>query len=243
MLVTCPECGARYEIEGSLIPREGRRVQCSACENVWLETPHEPDPGGATPASAGNGSAEGADEPAAHYVHPHRKRAAEPDADIEEAPLAHPPLAEEVKSILREEAERDTRLRRERGMVEIQPELALAPGAAGHMRRPHAHPSTLPDPDEINATLRTASRRTRASVADSQRPARSGFLAGLFVGLCLVGLAALVYATAPRIAGAVPAAQPALTAYVGFVDDLRVALDRAVSRAGSAVSGLIQSGS
>jgi len=212
MLVTCPECGARYEIDGSLIPAAGRSVQCTACDHVWLQ-----------PAA---GAADGDDAEGAEV----------------EAPRARPPLPEEVKSILREEARREAQARRERGLVDVPAEPALAAGAP--VSRPRAHVSTgpLPDVDAINATLRAASERAAEAQGRLPRPGRRGFAVGLFVGLALVGLGALAYAAAPRIAEAVPTAAPTLELYVETVDDLRVRLDAAAARVTATVSNLLPSG-
>lgn len=35
----CPGCSAEYRIPETAIPPEGREVECSACNNVWLATP------------------------------------------------------------------------------------------------------------------------------------------------------------------------------------------------------------
>ena len=37
MRLTCPRCGAEYEVEDRLIPAGGREVQCSSCDNVWFQ--------------------------------------------------------------------------------------------------------------------------------------------------------------------------------------------------------------
>jgi hypothetical protein len=157
----------------------------------------------------------------------------------DETPRARPPLDDDVKSILWEEARREAQARRERGLVDIQAEPALAAGKP--VSRPRAHASTglLPDADAINATLRAASERAAEAQGRLPRPGRRGFALGLAVGLALVGLGAVVYATAPGIAEAVPDAAPALDRYVETVDDLRAGLDAAAARATATVSGLL----
>lgn len=40
MLLTCPACGARYDIPASALPATGRVVRCSACRAEWLARPH-----------------------------------------------------------------------------------------------------------------------------------------------------------------------------------------------------------
>lgn len=44
MRLTCPRCGAQYEIAEDAIPPQGREVECSACENVWFQKPSVPRP-------------------------------------------------------------------------------------------------------------------------------------------------------------------------------------------------------
>lgn len=39
MRLSCPGCGAQYEVEGAAIPGEGREVQCSACGHTWFQNP------------------------------------------------------------------------------------------------------------------------------------------------------------------------------------------------------------
>lgn len=45
MRLTCPNCGAQYEVQDALIPPAGRDVQCSACSTTWFQPgPRPPDP-------------------------------------------------------------------------------------------------------------------------------------------------------------------------------------------------------
>ena len=44
MRLTCPNCGAQYEVADDVIPLSGRDVQCSACGNTWFQRPGE-EPG------------------------------------------------------------------------------------------------------------------------------------------------------------------------------------------------------
>ncbi|MEM6384831.1 MAG: zinc-ribbon domain-containing protein [Pseudomonadota bacterium] len=39
MRLVCPNCSAQYEIDASMIPEEGRDVQCSNCGHTWFELP------------------------------------------------------------------------------------------------------------------------------------------------------------------------------------------------------------
>lgn len=56
MRLTCPNCGAQYEVPDGVIPAAGRDVQCSNCGHTWLQTPTaaggpapRPDTGAQTP--------------------------------------------------------------------------------------------------------------------------------------------------------------------------------------------------
>lgn len=219
MLVTCPECGARYEMDGSLVPPEGRRVQCTACDHVWHQ------------AAAGSGQ-----EPAAGFS----GRSSASGAD-EETPRAPPPLSDEVRAILREEAQRDTRVRRERGLVGIEPEMALGAAAPAAGSQWQAASRPIPDAEATNAALRAASERAAEASGRTRQAGRGGFAAGLVVGLLLVGIAAAIYLAAPRISEAVPAAAPLLASYVEIIDDLRVTLGMAAERAIAVVAELMPS--
>ena len=45
MIITCPNCNKRFNIDASLIPNEGRLLQCSNCNNKWhykIETKENP---------------------------------------------------------------------------------------------------------------------------------------------------------------------------------------------------------
>ena len=36
MIITCPNCEKKFRIDNSLIPKEGRDLQCGSCEHVWF---------------------------------------------------------------------------------------------------------------------------------------------------------------------------------------------------------------
>ena len=145
MRLTCPNCGARYEVDDSMIPPEGRDVQCSNCATTWFQPGRRTDtaPGGVTvfvervrrPSAAQASDAEAEDD------------AASPEAELGETPPAPPPDAPRpprrdmdpaVRDILRAEAEREARLRRGApDPVETQAEMSLEddPAAARRARR------------------------------------------------------------------------------------------------------------
>jgi predicted Zn finger-like uncharacterized protein len=36
MIITCPNCNKKFKIDNSLIPDEGRDLQCGSCTHVWF---------------------------------------------------------------------------------------------------------------------------------------------------------------------------------------------------------------
>ena len=36
MIITCPNCNKQFKIENSLIPEEGRDLQCGSCNHIWF---------------------------------------------------------------------------------------------------------------------------------------------------------------------------------------------------------------
>ena len=36
MIIICPSCEKKFQIEDKLIPREGRLLQCGSCNNEWF---------------------------------------------------------------------------------------------------------------------------------------------------------------------------------------------------------------
>ena len=36
MIISCPKCNKQFKIDSSLIPNEGRDLQCGSCNHIWL---------------------------------------------------------------------------------------------------------------------------------------------------------------------------------------------------------------
>ena len=36
MIITCPNCNKQFKIDNSLIPNEGRNLQCGSCDHIWF---------------------------------------------------------------------------------------------------------------------------------------------------------------------------------------------------------------
>lgn len=133
---------------------------------------------------------------------------------------------DEVEKRAREARDRMARMRGEAPAV--PPGSGMAATAGVDSRR-----DLLPDIEEINSTLRSNESRspsddpgqTAQIEVQEKRSSRRGFT----LTIALVAVLALVYAYAPQLAAAIPAAEPALTIYVSMVDDWRVWLDGQVS--------------
>ncbi len=255
MRLTCPNCSARYEVDDSLVPPEGRDVQCSNCMTTWFQPAHR------------NQVEEAAPEPA-------------PLPDDNSAPVGQPdaPVRREIdpalRDILREEREREEQLRRAANPVEEQSEMALDDPApevppapepeddeedalsalraataqgtaiADARTEPHGR-DLLPDIEEINSTLRATTDRDASdgdtSDIDSmdRRPRRRrGFRVGFLLALILAGAAIGTYAYAPLIAENVPQLTPYLQSYVNEVDGLRVWLHGIVGNLAAQLSSM-----
>lgn len=140
MRLTCPNCGAQYEVPTEVIPTNGRDVQCSNCGNTWFEAhPDHPvemaeeagetvfDPQQQPMSDQG---VEVAEEPSAPVEEPD-VAAFSDDEDVEPEPepqaQVRSGLDSAVSKILRQEAEREAALRSaESGSgLESQPDLGL----------------------------------------------------------------------------------------------------------------------
>lgn len=159
MRLICPNCAAQYEVPDDVIPEGGRDVQCSACGDTWFQLhPSHPDYKPAynpdapenefddemDVAAAADDTVEDMPETEPEPEHESESETAEaPQSDAEaddpafededeiEPPAAptRQELSQDVASVLREEAERETKAREaEMGGIETQPDLGLAEG-------------------------------------------------------------------------------------------------------------------
>jgi predicted Zn finger-like uncharacterized protein len=188
MRLTCPNCGAQYEVPDDVIPEEGRDVQCSNCGTTWFQ-PHgdnaEPQPIAIDPEEVNSALEDMGETP---------KRARQPaddeggfdeDDDLPEqmpaaAEMQRRPLNDDVANILQQEAERETRLRAEEaGTLETQPDLGLDDTADDAERRAleaRARMDRLKGPqaefdpdddDDIESAMAAAAAAAKSSRVDS----------------------------------------------------------------------------
>lgn len=257
MRLSCPNCGAQYEVPDEVIPAEGRDVQCSNCGNTWFQA-H---------ASAAPVDETRPETPPAPETEPDDHH--EPDAPEEIVPDPDPmpdvevaaprrDMDQDVTDILREEAARESELRaKESESLESQPDLGLEahPGEEPERRAREARDrmarlrgeepaavdrdsssrrGLLPDIEEINSTLRGGSESSGVVPAPAQPgPAKSqksgGFARGFTVAIIFGVVLLLLYLNAERISQTLPQTDPMLSAYVALVDQARVWLDSQVT--------------
>lgn len=179
MRLTCPNCGARYEVADSMIPAEGRDVQCSNCSTTWYQPGRrtdkqaELDPGIPTPPAAPDVPDVQAPQP--EPQDPAANPADAPAGDTARAehdagqggttPPAPPPRREidpAIRDILRAEAEREARLRQaDAGPVETQDEMPLSDAPAKADLRPSR--TELDSAVDVFAADATAAQRPVAA--------------------------------------------------------------------------------
>jgi predicted Zn finger-like uncharacterized protein len=51
MILTCPECATRYEIDSAKFPAAGRKVRCKKCSHVWFQPGEEGEVEAVLPAA------------------------------------------------------------------------------------------------------------------------------------------------------------------------------------------------
>lgn len=220
MRLVCPNCDAEYEVDASLVPPEGRDVQCSNCSITWFQKPDQDDEAqDAAPAAA------------AAELTPQR-----PETDPKALEIIH------------EEVERETRARKSEGTtIETQTDLGLDDNehatkaaepepqitegtiAPAPQRGESAKKELFPDIEEINSTLADAPDPVHDDGNPEETPAtasqKSSFRMGFGLMLMLTAALLALYVYVPGLIERFPALSGILTGYVGIIDSLRTALD------------------
>lgn len=171
MRLTCPNCSARYEVDEAMVPPGGRDVQCSNCSQTWFQ------PGRRAPEAPAAPEVTSPEAPVEDIPQM-------PDVD-EEAPLETPapdaadeageepaqPVRRAVDSsvsdILREEAEREARLRRAEAAPEMAPqqeEMSLPEDQLSYRERRIAELENAEDAfetEQISAAVASAAAASR----------------------------------------------------------------------------------
>ncbi|SFR32099.1 zinc-ribbon domain-containing protein [Litoreibacter janthinus] len=192
MRLVCPNCDAEYEVDDSLIPLEGRDVQCSNCTTTWFQA--GPEAGeSAVPTPADEVAEVPPEDPDLATIAAAAAAAATPT-------IRKPTVDQAALDVIHEEVERETSTRKaELGGIEIQPDLGLDDGetevrasaardrmarrrgldpqaatiedndealaAAPKRDEGHAKKELFPDIEEINSTLSPEAAEAEAEAA------------------------------------------------------------------------------
>ncbi len=153
MIVACPGCGARYQIEPDRVRSEGVRLRCSRCEAVFRVSP--------PPVAAGAGAAAA---PAAHAP----DSAAGAEARRQPAPSVRPPMSRPAPS----EAPAPP-VDRERAILIADPVVEQGKATASALARWGLQPTLVHD--GVEAILAIQRLLPRAVVIDAALPKMFGF--------------------------------------------------------------------
>lgn len=245
MRLVCPNCAAKYEVDDSAIPEEGRSVQCANCGDTWFqesnsaleaasttsdsdfepEPEQETDPQDDMPAPV----AKGADQSVLDILRNEAELDAEarktPDApdsnpqDDFEPPIAAAPRIERPKATQRRNRKSRLNFEAEADGAAEEAEINAAP------KRELSEPAReqLPNVDELNSTLRSANdkrRKPKGKKKVNQAERESGRL-GLYLAVLIALMLLSAYMLDDQIAEAVPEARPYLDNYVAMINSAR----------------------
>ncbi|MGI3183906.1 zinc-ribbon domain-containing protein [Nioella aestuarii] len=231
MRLTCPNCSARYEVDDSLVPPEGRDVQCSNCATTWFQPGHRArveEPEGAQTASAA--PRRDLDPALRDILREERERE-------EQLRRAAAPVQEEQEEMALDSAPPPTTRTTDANLPEEEDDediAAIREMVAADTGRPDRRGARdmFPDIEEINSTLRATTDRSSGDRATSDidsmdvRPRRRrGFRIGFMLMVLVAGAAIGAYAFQSELVAALPQSEPFLTPFVEQIDQLRLQLD------------------
>jgi predicted Zn finger-like uncharacterized protein len=221
MRLTCPNCGAEYEVSDGMIPAAGRHVQCTACHTRWFVR-----------GAAGTGLTEDqilrrletwspgprplpAPAPVAPVVAPVTVTApagsAEPETKPEPQAKPHPDRPSEPPVVVH------------------LPARPAAPAKPAD-RPAVARPTPLTAPARTQPSSRLDLGEPAAPPAPAPPAPESRFARGLLLALVLAALALAAYVWRDPIASRVPQARAALTVYGETIDGWRDRIEEQIGR-------------
>ena len=200
MRVTCPNCGAVYEVPDGAIPESGRDVQCTSCGHGWFQRP------------------EAREAPRAAEV-----IEAEP-ADEESFAGPPPPVDPRLRRVLREEAEREVEARR------AERRGASRSAEDAHPRRQASRGTgRRADPRDVDEVGLSRARPRDDGVRRRRRRGGGGFVLGFLGTLVVAGILAAGYVFADDVVEAAPSLTEPMAGYVETITRGRLALDAAAA--------------
>ena len=109
MRLSCPNCGAQYEVPVEVIPQDGRDVQCSNCGHTWFQMHPDQDAelasevGGSMPDEGWESNVDAAEDPAADD----KTREVQPPEPVFDDPEDEEPLPEDPQPTAEDYADPD----------------------------------------------------------------------------------------------------------------------------------------
>lgn len=215
MRLTCPNCGAEYEVPEGMIPPGGKHVQCTNCHTRWFMR-------GVARQTLSEDQIlrrlEARDGPRPLSVVP-IGLAVVPPTVPDSPPTAVETAAPAPKDFIWESPEE-------------APE-AVEDTPAAVVDIPQAEANPLPMRPAMVEPLRPAPRLelTAGPAGPPPQPvAPSRFFRGLLIAIVIVAVAAAIYVWRAPLSGSLPVAAPALDAYGATVDSAREWLDQLLPR-------------
>lgn len=216
MIVACPSCGARFNLDPAKLLPAGRNVRCAKCDHRWRQMPE----GMEQPAAAPEAPLPPEPAPPEPAVQAAAEPAPQPVAPPPEEPEAHPPSPPETAAEM------------------AQSLAAIAEQVAGARPEGYTVREAAPQgtPAEQNPIARLARRTSPGPITvpprmRPMRPAKRGASLGLILlaGL-IIGLLIAAYVFRDVIARSVPGADVVYSLFGLSTDnpaaDLEISIDR-----------------
>ncbi|MEJ6404152.1 zinc-ribbon domain-containing protein [Yoonia sp. 2307UL14-13] len=258
MRLICPKCNAQYDIADDVIPEGGRDVQCSSCAHTWFQMDkpkvagrpltQRPTPKPATRVADDDGPRHQPIEDA-----PQRQPLDSSIADILREEAAHEQQARATEEAQPHPSEKAGQSASERAaetrkriaqMTEEDDQSPAAVAAASTGAVAGVNVRTMPDIDEINATLRArATANDDSGLTEEEQEEikqRRGFRRGFFFVLILIAILIAPYFFVDQILENLPQTAPYMETYVQTVDNLRVWLDNQIIAARELVASYME---
>ena len=237
MRLTCPNCGADYDIPEGMVPAAGRHVQCSTCHTRWFVR--------------GTARAPASEEQILTRLENWRPRPVQlvPPSAADRARRREPPppaAASGRAAARRPAAVPPSRPTPRRAAAAPEPQPRAAPSAGRRRSPPCAARATdqargapdrrapgvglrRPAPAGAAPRPRRRPRRARARVAPSRSPSRAASSSAASSSFwCWRSSPSPPIASTAEIAATVPAAGPALDAYAATIDGWRADLEAVI---------------
>lgn len=203
MRITCSRCKTIYEVDDTIASASGHEVRCTGCGHVWRKAE--------TAASTRN---EGGN--------PQEKTGSQLPRSSRPSPA--------VLQVLREEAEREVKARKEDAKAT---QATPASESVRHAERPETSRQPA-DSDRVSTAPRSASVKNKVG-------SRTGLGGGTLLSVLMILTASasvLVYSFAPQIVQLMPIAEPYLIVYIESANELRAMIKAMIGRVlGTPVSG------